>query len=183
MLVMSKTWVHLYTNSQDRLHSYGGNHLGTCQEGQERIRERKTPARRTKQATFRMGKHCLTQHEALEFHLPPLISPSTPPRQEGTKGRNGKEACEAAGKKWVNFHPAGEKGASKGGISRGHCINLLPATKLRSAEHLHFGLKILFANGRRIRATYNIQHNKAPQKSWPCSPSRVLYCCILLFPN
>jgi len=29
-----------------------------------------------------MGKHCLTQHEALEFHLPPLRTPISAARNK-----------------------------------------------------------------------------------------------------
>lgn len=86
-----------------------------------------------------MGKHCLTQHEPLEFHLPPLRARNQEKKAEKQLEKNESTFTPQS---WAGI------GLPKRGISRGHCINLLPATKLRSAEHLHFGLKILFASGR-----------------------------------
>lgn len=96
-------------------------------QGKKPSNRKQAEAAGSGQAELKILKHCLTQRAPLEFHLPPARSHSYSHTHTGIL------SPAASWEKMRQLSPLEQSLAGSG--------NLLPATKLRSAGHLHFGLR------------------------------------------
>lgn len=160
---------------------YGGVWMGACvcvceclrKSLKDSPRQGKKPSNRKQaevagsgQAELKMLKHCLTQRAPLEFHLPPARTHSYSHTQTYS-------APAASWEKMRQLSPLEQSLAGSG--------NLLPATKLRSAGHLHFGLRCVCVFVCTCFSLYEWVCVWIVKTLWLVLFRMALYCCIFYF--